>query len=592
MAKWDDGYVTDVAYTSNYYREITPAWLAMTSLLLGHRPPDLAEPFHYADLGCGNGFTTLSVAASSPHADVWGFDFNPAHVEFAARVGRPCRPDQCAFRRDIICRPGCAARRQLPDFDFMVSHGVLSWISPANQHQLMSVIARRLKPGGLVYLGYNVTTGWTAMVPVRVLMRMLAEANPERSDLAVPAVLDYIDRLKQGRALFFQANPSIETRLQDIRKQDQRYIAHEYLNRDWHPLMFADVAAEMAEAKCCFIGSAALAENIDTVAVPANVAPILAETRDPYLRETLRDLGCAQTFRRDVYRKGIAPLPLAEQQLLMEAVLLAGLGVPAPEGGPTFASPIGNVTGRPEIYQPLLAMLDEGPVSVRTARSLARLRRASAGGTDAGLHLAGFRRLRPSDASRRRDRGRARGWAPPEPGDCTGERQCRRTAPAGGACYRLGGGRGRAGNFGRRRTIGRPAGGCRAARDRGPENPRPQRPERAEGRHAGDRSGPVAPDRRRCHPQHDRETVSDLATTGRAGGGASWRQTRCRRELMTRAQTAADTTLLAALVLALLIRTQTVQLRLHRLEFCCQRRFLGIGDGEHIEAVRRQAEFW
>ena len=53
--------------------------------------------------------------------------------------------------------------------------------------------------------------------------------------------------------------------------------------------MFADVAGEMLEAKCRFIGSATLAENIDTVAVPANVAPIMAETRDPYLRETLRD---------------------------------------------------------------------------------------------------------------------------------------------------------------------------------------------------------------------------------------------------------------------------------------------------------------
>ena len=55
MAQWDDGYVTDVAYTSNFYREITPSWLAMTSLLLGQRPPDLTKPFGYADLGCGNG---------------------------------------------------------------------------------------------------------------------------------------------------------------------------------------------------------------------------------------------------------------------------------------------------------------------------------------------------------------------------------------------------------------------------------------------------------------------------------------------------------------------------------------------------------
>ena len=53
MAQWDDGYVTDVAYTSHFYREITPNWIASTSLLLGQRPPDLAAPFSYADLGCG-----------------------------------------------------------------------------------------------------------------------------------------------------------------------------------------------------------------------------------------------------------------------------------------------------------------------------------------------------------------------------------------------------------------------------------------------------------------------------------------------------------------------------------------------------------
>src|SRR5947208_5870632 len=32
------------------------------------------------------------------------------------------------------------------------------------------------------YLSYNVTTGWTAMMPVRALMRMQALASPERTD--------------------------------------------------------------------------------------------------------------------------------------------------------------------------------------------------------------------------------------------------------------------------------------------------------------------------------------------------------------------------------------------------------------------------
>ena len=369
MAQWDDGYVTDVAYTSHFYREITPNWIASTSLLLGQRPPDLAAPFSYADLGCGNGFTTLVVAATCPHADVWGFDFNPAHVEFANGLAARAGLTNVRFVESSFAE--LETNRELPDFDIMVSHGVLSWISPGNRKHLIGAVAKRLKPGGLVYLSYNVTTGWTSMMPVQALMRMLAVASPERTDVAVPGVLDFVDRLKQAGALFFAANPALENRLTEIRKQDPRYIAHEYLNQDWHPLMFTDIAGEMLEAKCRYIGSATLAENIDTVAVPANVAPILAGTRDPYLRETLRDLGCAQGFRRDLYRKGQAPMPAAEQQALLDAMVLVGMGMAVPEAGITFATPIGTVTGRPEVYQPLLAMLDAGPLGVRQARASA-----------------------------------------------------------------------------------------------------------------------------------------------------------------------------------------------------------------------------
>ena len=370
MAQWDDGYVTDVAYTSNFYREMTPSWLGMTSLLLGHRPPDLAQPFHYADLGCGNGFTALAVAAACPHAEVWGFDFNPAHVEFAGTLARRAGLDNAHFVETSFGDLAALSDAALPDFDFMVAHGVLSWISPANRHHLMAVIARRLKPGGLVYLSYNVTTGWAAMIPVQSLMRRLSSASPERTDLAAPGVLAFIERLKQAGALYFSNNAVLDARLQDIGRQDARYIAHEYLNQDWHPLMFAEIAGAMAEAKCRYIGSATLAENIDTVSVPAGMAPILAETRDPMLRETLRDLGCAQGFRRDVYRRGVAPLPPSEQQVMLDALTLAGLGTTAPDEGPRFATPIGDVTGRPELYRPLLAMIDAGPLTGRTARDL------------------------------------------------------------------------------------------------------------------------------------------------------------------------------------------------------------------------------
>jgi SAM-dependent methyltransferase len=367
MAGWDDGYVTDVVYTTNFYREITPAWLATTCLLLGQRPPDLTRPFRYADLGCGHGFTAMVVAATCPHAEVWAFDFNPAHVEWATRLASNAGLSNVHFVEASFAELAARPEAALPAFDFIVSHGVLSWVSAENRRLLMDVIRQRLRPGGLAYLSYNVTTGWTGMLPLRRLMRLLEEANPARTDLTATPILDFIDRMRTAGALFFPANPTIEPRLEDIRKQDPRYIAHEYLNRDWDPLMFADVAEAMADTKCSFIGSATLSENIDALAAPATMVPLLAEMPDQVLHQTVRDFASAQSFRRDVFRRGRSQLPSNEHHAMLDALTIAPMGQTVPDPI-TFTTPIGMVTGHNEIYRPLFDMLMQGPVSLRQAR--------------------------------------------------------------------------------------------------------------------------------------------------------------------------------------------------------------------------------
>lgn len=368
MAGWADGYVTDVVYTNNYYRECAPSWLAAASLLLGHRPPDLTRPYRYADLGCGLGFTALTVAASSPQAEVWGFDFNPAHIESARNLAAAAGLTNVHFVETSFDELVTMRQDALPDFDIIVSHGVLSWISLENRARLLDVIGQRLKPGGLAYISYNVSTGWGSMMPLRALMRMLADKSPERSDVAASGVLDFLDRLKAAGALYFQANPGLEARLAEIRKQDPRYIAHEFLNQDWHPASFTEVAQAMAERKCTYIGSATLTENIDGVSVPSGVQPFISDAKDIMLRETLRDFGSAQAFRRDLYRRGVSPMPAAEHGLVIDAMTMVWTGLTAGEQV-SIGTPLGVLTGRPEIYRPLLAMLEAGPLMVQQARS-------------------------------------------------------------------------------------------------------------------------------------------------------------------------------------------------------------------------------
>ena len=367
MANWDDGYVTDVPYLTGYYLESTPVWIATAATLLNTAPPDPATPFRYADLGCGNGVTDLITAATLPHAEIWAFDFNPAHVrsgrDIAHRAGLTNIHFEEASFDDLARRPPEA----LPMFDYVAAHGVLSWISLENRRRLVSVIGQRLAPGGIAYISYNVATGWPGMRPVRTLMRLLVEASPERSDLAAAGVFDLLETMKDAGAAMFQTHPTLDARLKMFRETDQRYVAHELLNRDWHPVMFPAVASAMAGIKCDYIGSATLHDNIMSFTVPAALHELFGGVRDTRLRETLRDIASAAGFRRDLYQRGPHRMSVAEHQARIDAIGVVRTFAPMPDPI-VLPSAIGPFSGDQPRYRALLDVLASGPTTISRLR--------------------------------------------------------------------------------------------------------------------------------------------------------------------------------------------------------------------------------
>jgi hypothetical protein len=95
---------------------------------------------------------------------------------------------------------------------------------------------------------------------------------------------------------------------------DRAYLAHEYLDDDWRLLQFSDVVGRLGQADLAYAGSATLTENFDAFAVPADLLPLLAQTTDPVLRETLRDFAANKFFRRDIFCRGGTPVDAAERR--------------------------------------------------------------------------------------------------------------------------------------------------------------------------------------------------------------------------------------------------------------------------------------
>jgi hypothetical protein len=148
-----------------------------------------------------------------------------------------------------------------------------------------------------------------------------------------------------------------------MRAQNPHYVAHEYMGREWHPMMFADVAARMRAAGCGYIGNALLHENVDSFSMPSGMVPLMREVSDPVLRETLRDFASCKAFRRDLYCRGGVPLSPMEHQCLLRDLTVVSLGRP-PGERVAIQTPFGRLTGGDEIDRLLLAALEAGPATL------------------------------------------------------------------------------------------------------------------------------------------------------------------------------------------------------------------------------------
>lgn len=366
---WLDGYVTDIDYTSGFMREMTPAWLAFVSLMLGQRPPDLSGPLAIADLGCGHGITDAVVAATMPQADVWAFDFNPTHIDSGRHLAAEAGLDNLHFEERSFAEMAAAPEGRYPAFDIVTLHGVWSWVSLETARQTVDFLQRFLRPGGLVYVGYNALAGWASMVPVQRLMHQLTRHTESRADLAARTAVEYVERLGEAHGAFFAQNPVPLARLQPTHGLDARYVAHEYLHAQWRPTDMAEVSAELERAKCGYLGSATVVDNMPELSVPPAMLASFGTLADPVLREQVSDLASARAFRRDVYRRGSAVITQAEAERRLETLTIAACDT-LPPGDLRFECALGHINGRHEIYDPLIERLAEGPLSMAEARRL------------------------------------------------------------------------------------------------------------------------------------------------------------------------------------------------------------------------------
>ena len=366
MTDWTAGYVADIGYTYGYYTELNPLRARLAFLNNGLACPSFNTA---CELGFGQGLSA-NIHAAASSTQWFGTDFNPAQAgfaqELAAASGARARLFDEAFAE--FC-----ARPDLPDFDIIGLHGIWSWISDANRAVIVDFVRRKLKVGGLLYISYNTLPGWAAFAPMRHLMTEHAEVlgSAGRGIVSrIDGAIDFAEKLLATNPTFLRANPLVGERLQQMKAHNRHYLAHEYFNRDWHPMHFATMAQWLEPAKLQYACSANYLDHVDALNLTAEQQAFLAEVPDPMFRQSVRDFMVNQQFRKDYWVKGARKLSLLEQAETLRAQRLI-LVAHRPDVLLKVTGAVGEVSLKEEIYAPILdLMADHQP------RSLAELETA------------------------------------------------------------------------------------------------------------------------------------------------------------------------------------------------------------------------
>lgn len=360
LSDWTAGYVADIGYTYGYYGELDPGRMKLPLLYAGLATPEVATA---CELGFGQGMS-VNIHASARSIEWFGTDFNPSQAGFAQELARTTGSGAQLFDESF---QEFAQRPDLPAFDFIGLHGIWSWISDDNRRVIVDFIRRKLKVGGVLYISYNTLPGWAAVAPLRHLMTQHAEtlgASGAGIVQRIGGALEFVDQLVAVNPGYVRANPTVPDRLKQIKGQNRHYLAHEYFNRDWHPMHFATAAEWLAPAKLSFACSANYLDHVDAINLSPEQQQLLAAIPDAGFRESVRDFITNQQFRKDYWIKGVRRLSLLEQaeQLRAQRVILLSH---RPDVQLKTSGALGEATLTESIYGPLLdALADHKPRSI------------------------------------------------------------------------------------------------------------------------------------------------------------------------------------------------------------------------------------
>ena len=223
-----------IPYTSRPFPQSHPQRMAALGQLFGLTPPDISN-CKVLELGCASGGNLIPLAAAFPDAQFVGIDLSP--MQIAEGQGRIARLGAKNIR--LINMSIADITAGLGSFDYIVCHGVYSWVPAAVRDAILRVAHDNLSEHGIAYISYNVYPGWRLRAVLRDAMLFHSSPADDPSE-KVARGRDFLEKLGSLSNASSAYGQLLRQEAKNFSGLENNYVAHEYFEGNNDPCYFAD----------------------------------------------------------------------------------------------------------------------------------------------------------------------------------------------------------------------------------------------------------------------------------------------------------------------------------------------------------------
>lgn len=235
-------------YASYPYANSHPRNLAALAQLFGMPATDL-QTCRVLEIGCAAGGNLIPMASRLPRATFVGLDASGRQIGDGQKVIADLSLSNIVLKHQDILEFDADAG----EFDFIICHGVYSWVPPQVQHKIFEVCRNHLSENGVAYISYNTYPGWYLRRGVREMMSYHAsgfEDTQHKIDQS-RALVDFLASAVQPHADAYEK--LLHEELSILRASEDSYIFHEHLEDHNEPVFFHEFISRAESSDLRFL---------------------------------------------------------------------------------------------------------------------------------------------------------------------------------------------------------------------------------------------------------------------------------------------------------------------------------------------------